>query len=95
MRVLIRFNFISTLIAIFIQLPNQHLISISYSSGVYDDSSCPSNTVNHAMLIVGYTKDAWILKNWWGSHWGQNGYMLLKRNKNRCGIANYAAYALV
>ncbi|XP_045481479.1 procathepsin L-like isoform X1 [Harmonia axyridis] len=66
-----------------------------YHKGVYDDISCSSNTVNHAMLIVGYTKDAWILKNWWGSHWGENGYMKLRRRKNRCGVANYAAYALV
>ncbi|XP_025829028.1 cathepsin L1 [Agrilus planipennis] len=66
-----------------------------YHSGIYDDISCSSNTVNHAMIIVGYTKDAWILKNWWGNQWGENGYMRLKRNRNRCGVANYAAYALV
>ncbi|KAF2905599.1 hypothetical protein ILUMI_00576 [Ignelater luminosus] len=66
-----------------------------YHSGVYDDIFCSSHTVNHAMLIVGYTKDAWILKNWWGKHWGENGYMRLKRNVNRCGIGNYVAYALV
>lgn len=47
------------------------------------------------MLVVGYTKEAWILKNWWGKHWGEQGYMRLRRNKNRCGVANYAAYALV
>ncbi|CAH0562411.1 unnamed protein product [Brassicogethes aeneus] len=66
-----------------------------YHKGVYDDPLCSSNTVNHAMLIVGYTKDAWILKNWWGKHWGENGYMRLKRHKNRCGVSNYAAYAVV
>ncbi|XP_050518901.1 procathepsin L [Diabrotica virgifera virgifera] len=66
-----------------------------YHHGIYDDSSCSSDHVNHAMLVVGYTKDAWILKNWWGKHWGENGYMRLRRHKNRCGISNYAAYALV
>ncbi|XP_045481844.1 procathepsin L-like [Harmonia axyridis] len=66
-----------------------------YHKEVYDDISCSSNSVNHAMLIVGYTKDAWILKNWWGNHWGENGYMKLRRRKNRCGVAHYAAYALV
>lgn len=66
-----------------------------FSTGIYDDPSCTSNHVNHAMLVVGYTKDSWILKNWWGKHWGENGYMKLKRNKNRCGVANYAAYALI
>ncbi|XP_068916845.1 cathepsin K isoform X2 [Tenebrio molitor] len=64
-------------------------------SGVYDDVACSPNVVNHAVLIVGYTKDAWILKNWWGNHWGEKGYMRLRRGRNRCGIANYAAYALV
>lgn len=91
MQVLTRFNSTSrypstrdTVIIIFI-----------FSSGIYDDPTCSSNTVNHAMLVVGYTKDAWILKNWWGSHWGENGYMKLRKKVNRCGIANYAAYALV
>ncbi|KAJ3639963.1 hypothetical protein Zmor_003289 [Zophobas morio] len=66
-----------------------------YHSGLYDDVGCSSNVVNHAMLVVGYTRNAWILKNWWGSHWGEKGYMRLRRGKNRCGVANYAAYALV
>ncbi|ERL86114.1 hypothetical protein D910_03528 [Dendroctonus ponderosae] len=66
-----------------------------YHKGIFDDPGCTSFSVNHAMLLVGYTKDAWILKNWWGKHWGEQGYMRLRRNKNRCGIANYAAYALV
>lgn len=51
--------------------------------------------MNHAMIVVGYTKDAWILKNWWGEHWGENGYMRLRRHKNLCGIANYVAYAKI
>ncbi|KOC59356.1 Cathepsin J [Habropoda laboriosa] len=66
-----------------------------YHKGVYDDELCSSDMVNHAMLIVGYTPTEWILKNWWGDGWGENGYMRLARNKNRCGIANYAAYAKV
>ncbi|XP_017758137.1 PREDICTED: cathepsin L1-like [Eufriesea mexicana] len=66
-----------------------------YHKGVYDDELCSSDMVNHAMLIVGYTPTEWILKNWWGDEWGENGYMRLAKNKNRCGIANYAAYAKV
>ncbi|KAL7290085.1 hypothetical protein TKK_0015812 [Trichogramma kaykai] len=66
-----------------------------YHSGVYDDPACTSNVVNHAMLIVGYTPDEWILKNWWGDTWGENGYMRLRKGVNRCGIANYAAYAKI
>ncbi|XP_012136370.1 cathepsin L4 isoform X2 [Megachile rotundata] len=54
-----------------------------------------SDMVNHAVLIVGYTPTEWILKNWWGDGWGENGYMRLAKMKNRCGVANYAAYAKV
>ncbi|XP_046406770.1 procathepsin L [Ischnura elegans] len=66
-----------------------------YSKGIYDDPKCSSSHVNHAMLVVGYDKDAWILKNWWGKSWGEEGYMRLAKNKNRCGIANYAVYAIL
>lgn len=66
-----------------------------YSHGIYDDPLCSSATVNHAMLVVGYTPQYWILKNWWGEHWGENGYMKIRRNQNTCGLANYAAYAVV
>ncbi|XP_014271834.1 cathepsin L [Halyomorpha halys] len=63
-----------------------------YHSGVYDDRSCDANTLNHAMLVVGYTKHSWILQNWWTSSWGQGGFMHLKRGHNRCGVASYAVY---
>ncbi|KAL0279687.1 UNVERIFIED_CONTAM: hypothetical protein PYX00_001188 [Menopon gallinae] len=66
-----------------------------YHKGIYDDESCSSTRVNHAMLIVGYTKDAWILKNWWGPHWGVDGYMFLRKGKNRCAVARYAGYPVV
>uniref|UniRef100_A0A182VQA7 Peptidase C1A papain C-terminal domain-containing protein n=1 Tax=Anopheles minimus TaxID=112268 RepID=A0A182VQA7_9DIPT len=66
-----------------------------YSNGIYDDeASCDNSKVNHAMLLLGYTKDYWILKNWWGS-WGEDGYMRLARGKNLCGISNYAGYVTV
>lgn len=47
------------------------------------------------MLAIGYNANVFILKNWWGSRWGEDGYMRIRRGKNLCGIANYAAYAIV
>lgn len=79
----------------FLEFMGKHEFSLSFSEGVYDDSNCSSDIVNHAMLIVGYTPNEWILKNWWGDSWGEKGYMRLRKNKNRCGVANYAAYARV
>ena len=63
-----------------------------YSSGVVDDTSCFSEgQIDHAVLAVGYTKDAWIVKNSWGSSWGQNGYIQISQDITKdargiCGI---------
>lgn len=59
-----------------------------YSSGVFSDCS---TTLDHGVLLVGYTSDAWIVKNSWGTNWGERGYIRLKRG-NTCGIADAASY---
>jgi C1A family cysteine protease len=30
----------------------------------------------------------WIVRNTWGSDWGENGYVRLKFGENTCGIAD-------
>ncbi|GAB1287845.1 Cathepsin S [Apodemus speciosus] len=67
-----------------------------YKSGVYDDPSC-TEEVNHGVLVVGYGtldgKDYWLVKNSWGLHFGDQGYIRMARNnKNHCGIASYCSY---
>lgn len=62
-----------------------------YSGGVLDDISC-GNNIDHAVLIVGYgidqssNKPYYIIKNSWGSSWGESGYFRMVRNKGMCGI---------
>uniref|UniRef100_A0AAA9S5X9 Cathepsin S n=1 Tax=Bos taurus TaxID=9913 RepID=A0AAA9S5X9_BOVIN len=67
-----------------------------YKTGVYYDPSCTQN-VNHGVLVVGYGnldgKDYWLVKNSWGLHFGDQGYIRMARNSgNHCGIANYPSY---
>ncbi|KAI1700398.1 papain family cysteine protease domain-containing protein [Ditylenchus destructor] len=72
-----------------------------YKHGVYYESACDSNRLNHAVLIVGYGTDPehgdyWLIKNSWGVGWGEQGYMRLARNKdNHCGLASHASYPIL
>ena len=67
---------------------------------MYYDDACNVYISDHAVLIVGYgTSDEganyWIMKNSWGEDWGMNGYMLMLRGYNTCGIANGGIYPIV
>eukprot|EP01107_Rhizomastix_libera_P017571 TRINITY_DN852_c0_g2_i1.p1 TRINITY_DN852_c0_g2~~TRINITY_DN852_c0_g2_i1.p1 ORF type:complete len:367 (+),score=64.92 TRINITY_DN852_c0_g2_i1:36-1103(+) len=70
-----------------------------YKSGVFDDAGCPTNTINHAITVVGYGtengKDFWIIKNSWGDDWGEDGFIRIARGKNMCGIKNQSATAVL
>ncbi|VDO61068.1 unnamed protein product [Haemonchus placei] len=47
---------------------------------------------SHALTFVGYGTENgqpyWLVKNSWGSRWGQSGYFKLVRGQNACGAAN-------
>jgi len=34
--------------------------------------------INHAVLLVGYTQDYWIVRNSWGDGFGMKGYYHIK-----------------
>lgn len=63
----------------------------NYKGGILTSDKCGQD-IDHAVTIVGYTKDAWIIKNSWGKRWGEHGYLLLEKGVNACGVAEYAVY---
>ena len=67
----------------------------SYSSGILTSTSCGTN-LDHGVLIVGYGtengQDYWLVKNSWGTTWGDKGYVKIARSSSTndagiCGIA--------
>lgn len=40
----------------------------------------PNVTEDHAVLLVGYTPEYWIIKNQWGPKWGENGFIRISRH---------------
>ena len=70
------------------------------SSGVYKDDTCSTNSTGyHAVTLVGYGTDPeagpyWIARNSWGTKWGMQGYILMARDVNQCGVAEFAAFPM-
>lgn len=57
-----------------------------YSSGIYYEPTC-TDKVNHGALLVGYSKDYYILKNSFGEKWGERGFFRIARNRgDACSI---------
>lgn len=69
-----------------------------YSEGIFS-GPCGCN-LNHGVTAIGYGEDCgkkyWLVKNSWGTNWGESGYIrMLRDTKDKqgvCGIAMKASY---
>lgn len=82
-----------------------------YTNGIYSGRPAAAadryNILNHAMAIVGYGEDKkttgrkyWIAKNSWGTRWGQNGYVYIRKDmadrpEGVGGLATHPRYPIV
>lgn len=80
----------------------------NYKSGIYHYTGLrkskfnPIEPANHAVLVVGYgtdmsnpksPQDYWIVKNSWGTEWGEDGYFRIIRGNDECSIESMASQA--
>ncbi|MFI5297439.1 MAG: C1 family peptidase [Polyangiales bacterium] len=58
---------------------------VHYASGVFDETA--SGDTNHAIVLIGWddARGAWLLRNSWGTGWGEFGYMWIKYGSNSVG----------
>jgi cathepsin L len=65
---------------------------VGYTSGVFDERN--PGMINHAVVLVGWDdeKNAWLMRNSWGTKWGMDGYMWIDYESNRIG--EYSAWAV-
>lgn len=66
---------------------------VLYKNGTYT-GSC-AMTPNHAMNIIGYDAQTWIVRNSWGAQWGEDGYVRIPRGQNKCRINDYVVSVVV
>jgi hypothetical protein len=66
----------------------------AYGTGVYHKQATATHAGGHFMLVVGYddTQGCWIVKNSWGTGWGQGGYARIAYGE--CNIDTYAKTGL-
>jgi C1A family cysteine protease len=70
-----------------------------YKSGVFT-GEC-GTSLDHGVLVVGYSTDYYIVKNSWGTTWGDNGYIYLGKGAQynngagQCGVLLQASYPLL
>ncbi len=69
----------------------------AYRSGIFDEfADCSGERdINHAITIVGWDdgKGAYLVKNSWGTQWGDKGYLWIKYGCNNIGYG--AAWVVV
>lgn len=67
-----------------------------YTGGVFEDHTGDTELV-HEVSIVGFGEDNgvpyWQIRNSWGQHWGEQGFMRLVRGKNNLGIETDCTWA--
>jgi len=71
-----------------------------YTSGVLTAYECDWIVeLDHCVQAVGYDVTAatpyWIVRNSWGTDWGEAGYIRLEYGKNSCGLTEEATTAIV
>jgi C1A family cysteine protease len=69
-----------------------------YTGGVLMAADC-TNNIDHCVQLVGYdmtqSTPFWIVRNSWGTDWGENGYIRLQYGQDTCAVADVATSSVI
>lgn len=67
----------------------------NYKYGTITNSTCTGN-IDHAILVIGYGTNYWLIKNQWGPTWGDSGFAKIARTGDNddglCNLQKLSAY---
>lgn len=73
-----------------------------YESGIYTEDDCLTDPaqLDHAVVGIGYGADEngvnyWLIKNQWGTEWGEDGYIRVAMDSNDCGITSDSSFGTI
>jgi cathepsin L len=65
-----------------------------FHKGIYNETACSQWNLDHGVGCVGWGVENsvkyWLVRNSWGTRWGDGGYIKIARGHNRCGVASLA-----
>ena len=61
----------------------------AYTGGIFTSCKRKVKNINHAVILCGWddATGAWLMKNSWGTGWGEDGFMWIKYGCNNVGYA--------
>ena len=70
---------------------------LEYKGGIYEDKQT-SHQLEHAISVAGWGEENgvkyWIVRNSWGTFWGENGWFRVVRGKDHLGIEEECQWAV-
>jgi len=70
---------------------------VAYTGGIFDDKTNSTET-DHAISVVGWGEEGntkfWVVRNSWGTYWGEEGWFRVVRGVNNLGIEGECSFGV-